>query len=161
MNKEMSKKIQTLCFVKKNDQLLLGMKKRGFGMGIWNGFGGKMEEGESIEVATKREMQEESGLEVGDLEKFGIVEFEFENNPEILEVHFFKTDDFSGELRESEEMRPQWFAIDEIPKEKWPDDEFWMPLFLEGKKFKGKFLFNQEKETKIIRHNLEIMESLE
>ena len=156
----MSKKIQTLCFVKKNDQLLLGMKKRGFGMGIWNGFGGKVEEGESIEVAARREMQEESGLEVGDLEKFGIVEFEFENNPEILEVHFFKTDDFSGELRESEEMRPQWFAINEIPKEKWPDDEFWMPLFLEGKKFRGRFMFNQEKSAKIIKYDLEVMEVL-
>jgi 8-oxo-dGTP diphosphatase/2-hydroxy-dATP diphosphatase len=25
----------------------------------------------------------------------------------------------------------------------WPDDVHWMPLFLEGKKFKGKFLFDR------------------
>lgn len=34
--------------MKKDDQVLLGYKKRGFGVGTWNGFGGKVEEGESI-----------------------------------------------------------------------------------------------------------------
>lgn len=32
-------------------RVLLGMKKRGFGMGKYNGFGGKVEPGESIEAA--------------------------------------------------------------------------------------------------------------
>jgi hypothetical protein len=35
----------------KNNQLLLGVKKRGFGEGWWNGFGGKVHKGESIEEA--------------------------------------------------------------------------------------------------------------
>ena len=29
-------------------QILLGLKKRGFGEGKWNGFGGKVQPGESI-----------------------------------------------------------------------------------------------------------------
>jgi 8-oxo-dGTP pyrophosphatase MutT (NUDIX family) len=35
------------------------MKKRGFGEGRWNGVGGKVEPGESIEAALIREAKEE------------------------------------------------------------------------------------------------------
>lgn len=138
------KKIMTLCVVHQPPRVLLGMKKRGFGAGRWNGFGGKIKNGESIEDATRRETQEESGVEIKNLNKVGIMEFEFKENSEIVEVHVFKSTDFKGELAESEEMRPQWFYVDEIPfKEMWPDDLYWMPLFLSGKKFKGKFLFGK------------------
>lgn len=34
--------------------VLLGMKKRGFGAGKWNGFGGKVQPGETIEEAARR-----------------------------------------------------------------------------------------------------------
>ena len=140
----MKKLVTTLCIIHQHPRILLGMKKRGFGAGRWNGFGGKIKAGESIEDATKREMQEESGVEIENLDKVGIMEFEFKGNPEIIEVHVFKSENFEGEIIESEEMKPQWFHVDEIPfKEMWPDDLYWMPLFLKGKKFKGKFLFDQ------------------
>lgn len=138
------KKLLTLCIIHQHPKVLLGMKKRGFGEGRWNGFGGKVSEGETIEDAARREIQEEAGIKIKDIKKSGIIEFEFKGNPEILEVHIFKSEDFSGEPKESEEMKPQWFHADEIPFEKmWPDDIFWMPLFLSGKKFKGKFLFGE------------------
>lgn len=137
----------TLCIIHQHPKVLLGMKKRGFGAGRWNGFGGKVLPGESIEDAARRELLEEAGIEVGDLEKHGVIDFEFQGNPEILEVNIFKATDFTGEPREGEEMKPQWYFVDEIPfKEMWPDDIYWMPLFLKGKKFKGKFLFG-EKDT--------------
>jgi 8-oxo-dGTP diphosphatase/2-hydroxy-dATP diphosphatase len=136
------KKQLTLCFIRQGDHVLLGMKKRGFGEGRWNGFGGKVAPGETIEEAARREMREEAGVEVGALEKTGVLEFEFQGDPDVLEVHVFRAVDFSGEPTESEEMRPQWFRIDEIPFDSmWPDDRYWLPLFLEGKKFKGRFLF--------------------
>ena len=117
------KKILTLCVVHKNNRVLLGLKKRGFGMGRWNGFGGKIENGETIEDAAKRELLEEAGIVVENLEQFGTLEFSWEGKPEILEVHIFKARDFKGEPTESEEMKPQWFHIDGIPfKEMWPDD---------------------------------------
>ena len=41
-------------------------------------------------------------------------------------------------------MKPEWFLEKEIPFDQmWPDDKYWIPMFLAGKKFKGKFLFNQ------------------
>jgi len=49
----------TLLFLIKDDQILLAMKKRGFGAGRFNGVGGKVEPGETIEQALIRESQEE------------------------------------------------------------------------------------------------------
>lgn len=134
----------TLTIIYQNPMVLLGMKKRGFGAGRWNGFGGKVSQGETIEDGAKRELREEAGIEADYMNKVGIIEFKFKGNPEILEVHIFKSDKFSGEPVESEEMKPQWFHIKEIPfKEMWPDDIHWMPLFLGDKKFKGRFLFGE------------------
>jgi len=147
------KKVLTLCIIHQHPKVLLGIKKRGFGAGRWNGFGGKVQSGETIEEATKRELQEEAEIKVDCIEKVGIIEFEFKGNPEIMQVHIFKSKDFIGEPKETEEMRPQWWGIDEIPfKEMWPDDIYWMPLFLNGKKIKGRFLFD-ESDT-ILKHEL-------
>jgi len=49
-------KILTLAFVRRPGEILLGYKKRGFGAGKWNGFGGKVEIGETVEDAAKRLM---------------------------------------------------------------------------------------------------------
>ncbi|MBU3901454.1 8-oxo-dGTP diphosphatase [Patescibacteria group bacterium] len=138
------KKILTLCVIHRSPKILLGMKKRGFGAGRWNGFGGKLNEGETIEEGLKRETKEEVGVEINDFNKVGIIEFEFKGNPEILEVHIFRASDFSGEPAESEEMKPQWFNQDELPFDSmWPDDIHWFPFFLSGKKFRGRFLFGE------------------
>src|SRR3989344_2534249 len=148
------KKLLTLCIIHQHPKVLLGMKKRGFGAGRWNGFGGKVSSAETIEDAAKREVKEEAGIQVKNLNKVGIIEFEFQDNPEILEVHIFKSNNFSGEPIESEEMKPQWFHIDEIPfTSMWPDDKYWFPLFLQDKKFRGKFLFDDS--DKILSMNLE------
>ncbi|OGZ54695.1 MAG: hypothetical protein A3B25_03125 [Candidatus Ryanbacteria bacterium RIFCSPLOWO2_01_FULL_48_26] len=148
-----TKKILTLCIIHKHPRVLLGMKKRGFGTGRWNGFGGKVQPAETIEDAARREMKEEAGVAVRDIEKFGVVEFEFRGNPEILEVHIFRALDFYGDPIESDEMRPQWFRIDEIPfASMWPDDMYWFPLILKGKKFRGRFLFGEG--DKVLEHSL-------
>lgn len=138
------RKILTLCIIHQHPKVLLGMKKRGFGEGKWNGFGGKVEVGETIKEAAARELKEESGVEVKDIQKIGVIDFHFEGDPEILEVHIFKGENIEGEPRESEEMRPQWFHVDEIPYgDMWKDDKYWLPLLLENKKFCGKFLFSK------------------
>jgi 8-oxo-dGTP diphosphatase/2-hydroxy-dATP diphosphatase len=83
----MTKKVLTLCLIVKDDRVLLGMKKRGFGMGKWNGFGGKLHDGESIEDATRRETLEECGVIINTMEKAGMNTFTFEGDPTPLEVH--------------------------------------------------------------------------
>lgn len=159
------KKLLTLCVPVKNDQVLLGMKKRGFGAGRWNGFGGKVEEGETIEQATLRELSEEVGIVDGELKKSGIIDFTFQNDDKILQVHIFKLINFTDNSIETEEMKPEWFSISEIPfSQMWSDDEFWFPLLLEDKLFEGAFLFDRpsdaEYSAKIITQNLKEVNSI-
>lgn len=142
---EKEEKHFTLCIVHQHPRVLLGYKKRGFGEGRWNGFGGKVLENENVLEAAKRELKEETGIEASNISKIGELSFKFKNNGDRLKVHVFKVEDFIGEERESEEMKPQWFYVDEIPfREMWPDDVYWMPLFLSGKLFKGDFVFEDE-----------------
>ena len=73
------------------------------------------------------------------------LDFTWKHHQDVWQVHIFNVLDFSGTLTETEEMKPQWFDIEKIPFETmWPDDVFWFPLFLAGKKFKGTFLYDDE-----------------
>lgn len=144
----------TLCIVHDKSRVLLGMKKRGFGMGRWNGFGGKVNANETILEAAKRELKEEADINASDLSEMGIIDFEFKGNPEILEVHIFKVNEYTGEPKEGEEMKPEWFNIEEIPFNKmWPDDKYWLPMLLDNKKFEGGFVFGEMGE--IVDYRLE------
>jgi 8-oxo-dGTP pyrophosphatase MutT (NUDIX family) len=150
------KKVLNLCLLVEDNKILLGMKKRGWGEGRWNGFGGKVEEGETIEESAKREMLEESGIKIKNLEERGVVTFTYEDSGKIMEVHIFKVIDYEGTPDESEEMKPQWFEIIDIPFDKmWPDDIHWLPLFLQDKKFEGDFLFADT--NTILEHNLKTL----
>lgn len=143
MESDKTIKKQTLCLIHDHPMVLLGMKKRGFGAGRWNGFGGKVEKGESVEDAVLRELKEEARVSVENIQRMGIIHFEFHNKTEeVLEVYIFKGFNIIGNPLETEEMKPKWFHKKEIPFDKmWPDDEYWIPLFLRDQKFKGRFLF--------------------
>lgn len=149
----------TLAFAFRDDEILLGMKKKGLGVGRWNGFGGKVEESESIENAAIREFAEEAHIQVSNLRKCGVLDFSFENDPKVLEVHIFKTINFVGKPEESDEMIPKWFSIDAIPFEQmWSDDPLWFPYMLAGKRFKGYFRFDRPSDAtysaKILEHKI-------
>ncbi|NXS19433.1 8ODP triphosphatase, partial [Mystacornis crossleyi] len=106
-----------------------------------------------------RELLEESGLTVDTLQKMGQITFEFVGNSELMDVHIFRADHFHGEPTESEEMRPQWFQLDEVPfHHMWPDDSYWFPLVLQRKLFRGYFKF-QGQDT-ILEHSLKEVEEV-
>lgn len=149
------KKVLTLCFVVRDGRVLLGMKKRGFGAGRWNGFGGKLEPGESVEDGARRELREEAGIEARSLRPRGTLTFDYRHAGKTMEVRVFEVDGYDGEIGETEEMRPRWFAFADFPYgEAWPDDRFWMPHFLAGKDFSGDFTFS-DYDT-IVGHALEV-----
>ena len=109
-----------------------------------------MREGEDLEEAARRELEEEVGITSEEIERFGIIEFRFKNTPDIFQVYVFRVGAFGGELRETEEMRPQWFAVSEIPyHEMWAADKEWLPLLFAGKKFRAQF-FHEHKDSVLI-----------
>lgn len=145
--------VLTLTLITKDKQILLGFKKRGFGMGKYNGFGGKVEKGETIEEAAAREVFEESNLELKNLKKIAVIDFAWQDNKPDLKVHVFHSTNFAGNVEETEEMKPKWFSLDAIPFDKmWDDDQYWFPLFLAGKNFEAAFLFNHN--DKVIKHEI-------
>ncbi len=156
----MSTKILTLCLLVDKQKILLGLKKRGFGQGKWNGFGGKLlMPRETIEQAAKREFEEESGLSCKQLEKRGILQFHGEIQDMIAEVHIFSVLGYSGTMKENEEMRPQWFDLDKIPYDQmWLDDPYWLPVFLKEQKFRGTFWY--EGTEKLIKQEVAIIENI-
>lgn len=140
----------TLLFLVKRSgneisEICLAMKKKGFGGGRWNGVGGHVEEGESIEGATIRETKEEIDVVPGKISKVAELSFSFPHNPSWNQkVHTYICEEWEGEPAESEEMNPEWFPVSEIPFDKmWPDDIFWLPKVIKGDFIKSEFTFGE------------------
>merc|ERR1719161_2557161 len=141
--------ILTLIYVRRvqENYVLLGLKKRGFGAGKFNGFGGKVESGETIEEGAVRELQEEAGLETGvdDIRKVGTLTYVYDSRPKQMQVHVFEVCTWKGEPQETEEMQPAWYSQDDMPlKKMWADDVYWLHQYLVGElevPFEGYFRF--------------------
>jgi mutator protein MutT len=156
-----NRKVLSLLFLREGDRILLAMKKRGFGEGRWNGVGGKVEPGESIEQAMAREAEEEIGVTPKAYEKVGDIEFDeyFKGERTIMHVHVFIANEWEGEPAESEEMRPQWFALKDIPyDDMWADDPYWLPQVLDGKKIQA--TFRLDSSDAIISHTVAELDRL-
>ncbi len=144
-------KAATLIFLLRDDEILLGLKKRGFAQGKIDGFGGKIENGESVESAAARELHEECGVRVdlADLESGARLEFLFPAKSEWNQVvHAFVTKHWQGEPIETEEMKPMWVKTNSIPYDRmWADSIHWLPLILQGKRIEATFTYRDDNET--------------
>lgn len=163
MSKESHPDIRrTLLFLRRDDELLLAMKKRGFGAGKWNGVGGKLEANESLEDALVRECVEEIGVTPTAWKAVGELDFVQDaetDDPWHMFVYAYIADAWQGEPSESDEMRPEWFRLDDIPyKDMWDDDAFWLPAVLEGNKVTGEFTFDIN--DRLLAHDVRIVEEL-
>ncbi len=140
-----------LCYIvdyEKKEVLLIN-KKRGFGKGNVSAPGGHIEEGETPMEAAIREVKEEVNLEVDDLEYRGLLQFQFDDGMAMKGQVFF-TSTYSGELKESDEAKPFWCPLEDLPYDRmWEDDILWLPMALEGKVFEGRFIF---KDNKMVSH---------
>lgn len=136
----------TLGFSLIDGKVLLAMKKRGFGVGRWNGPGGKLEPGETALEACIRETREEVGIELVQPEHRGTIEFIFEGKDEWSnQCEIFVATKIVGEPVESEEMLPHWFALNEIPfADMWEDDALWLPGVLAGGRVAMRFYFDDQ-----------------
>jgi mutator protein MutT len=137
--------------VNEKGEILLGHKRRGMGYGKWNGFGGKIEPGETMRQCAVRELREESGLvaDEKDLELVGDLYFDCPDSPEWAHagiVYFVRR--WKGTPALSDEMEPRWFALENLPyDDMWQADCRWLPMVLSGKKIRGVITFAADGDT--------------
>lgn len=106
--------LTNMCMIYDGDSVLVQDKKDD----SWGGItfpGGHVENGESLTDAVIREVYEETGLMVSELQLCGIKNW-FNNDGSRYMVIFYKTDKFSGEIKSSEEGEVFWTTVDEMKK---------------------------------------------
>ena len=91
-------RICTVVFPIRDEKICLARKVRKVGVGRWNGFGGGIENGETVEDCAIRELYEECGVtaEKSSLNKVGVIDFYNgidEKVPSYI-VHFFTIRNF-------------------------------------------------------------------
>lgn len=119
----------TVCFLRKNSNVLLALIEYSPNDIKWNGIGGVVEKGETPEEAARREIREETYLEVeiSSLKKLGEVELP------SLHLVVFAAESWTGELKAKDpslkELR--WFKADKLPfSQMWEDNANWLPQML-------------------------------
>ncbi len=138
--------VATLALPIKGKSVLLGIKKKKIGGGLWNGFGGRVKPSDSsVENAACRELYEEVRLTARTLTKVGVVKFLLDEVP-TWEVHIFLVKEWEGTPTETGEMgNPKWFFRSQIPYSKMlPADRHWLPLVLHGHSIQGVARYNAQ-----------------
>jgi 8-oxo-dGTP pyrophosphatase MutT (NUDIX family)/antitoxin component of RelBE/YafQ-DinJ toxin-antitoxin module len=132
-------------------RILLGKKHRGFGIGMFNSFGGKLDPGETIVECAVRELQEETGIQVpcaSHLSRAAKLHFTFDDSPTKMLVRVFRLDVTCQEggddgnyykldpsvVRGCDEITPQWLDDwRQIPLDNmFADDSLWLTHILES-----------------------------
>ncbi len=139
--------LATLCYLHHaGSTLMLHRIKRAddIHLGKWNGLGGKFEPGESPEECVRREVYEESGLEIDNPRLCGILMFPAFKGEDWY-VFIFTVQEFNGELQENEEGYLKWIPDTELEAlPLWPSDHVFLPWIKKGRFFSAKFIYTGE-----------------
>jgi 8-oxo-dGTP diphosphatase len=146
----------SLCLLLREGEVLLALKRRGFGVGKWTGVGGKPEPGEAIEATAVRETEEEIGVTPLDLRRVATLDFFFPHVADEAwdqQVCDYIVHAWRGDPVETEEVAPRWFAHDALPfPAMWSDAPYWLPPLLHGEPVDGQFIFDETQQ--VLQHVL-------
>ena len=86
--------------------------------GKWEFPGGKVEHGEAVDAALRRELNEELGVTIGATRALMQLRHDYADRRVLLEV--IEVEDFSGEARGREGQALEWVAPDELSRRSFP-----------------------------------------
>ncbi|MFT6791787.1 MAG: 8-oxo-dGTP diphosphatase [Cellvibrionaceae bacterium] len=98
--------------------LLAKRKKQAHQGGLWEFPGGKVEPGETVFSALKRELQEEVGITIRGAKSFLTIQHDYGDKAVLLDVWFSKQ--FSGRACGLEGQPIKWLAIEQLPHYPFP-----------------------------------------
>jgi|YelNatPaOPRAMG01_1025707.scaffolds.fasta_scaffold84127_1 8-oxo-dGTP diphosphatase len=106
---------RVLCFLRSGQEVLLlkGAPDKRLWAGRYNGIGGHMERGEDPLQAARREVREETGLEVETLHLAGIVHVSLSQGHGVL-LFLFVGEAPGREVRPSAEGSLEWVSVDRL-----------------------------------------------
>ena len=105
--------------IKKNNAIFICKRADGQHQGgLWEFPGGKVEAGESVFVALKRELIEEVGLTIHSSSQLMVIEHDYGDKCVKLDVHVVSN--FSGEAHGAEGQDNAWVSIDELDNYEFP-----------------------------------------
>lgn len=109
----MNQDIRVAVLIEKDGKYLLGQEATPIIYGLWNWQQGKVDEGETLEIAAIREVKEETGFDVSLVKKLTIIENPF---PGTKETHVFLGETTGGEISFSKDeiLDLKWFTKEEI-----------------------------------------------
>jgi 8-oxo-dGTP diphosphatase len=138
-----------LVFLRRNQEVLLGKKKTGFGQGKIVTVGGHIETGETPAQAAARECLEETSVTVLALTLVARVEFVFLPKPEWnMHATVFECLAWQGQPLESEELAPVWFDPAALPlTQMWDDGRYWVRQVLQGARFDARMVYGNDLQT--------------
>ncbi len=129
-------RIVTVTFLVTPHWVWLAPKKRKIGIGKLNGYGGKVEMGETIIQSAVRETRKESciNLSPGDLREITVLDF-FTAGMHQYQCYIFLATRWYGTPQETEEMgKPERFPRDNPPVHRMMlGDDLWVPEVLKGR----------------------------
>lgn len=132
---------------KKKEQILLIKNAEGISGGLWNGLGGKIEDGETPFQAVKREVFEESGLKIKSFMYHGTLTIFLGGavSPSFI-IYIFSSQEFTGKMQGDDKNELRWFPLDALPyASMWQDDSIWLPYLLAGRRWvNGTFEFGTD-----------------
>lgn len=124
-----------LCYIFKDNKclmLLRNKKENDYNKDKWLGLGGKIEDGETSNMAVVREVYEESGLRLLSFRKRGIIKFINDDYKEIM--HLYESYEFEGDLIECDEGELHWIFVDDILNlNLWDGDRVFLSKLLNTK----------------------------